>query len=123
MADKPEKQAALTVQQRAGALAAEAQSVLRYGTILIALLAFIFLVARPALRFLASGPAPRATAPGPAASLHRPPAPELQELTPEQQAAEQRRLRSQTVFEQVSENVKRDPAQSTRLLESWIRSE
>lgn len=109
--------------QRVLAIAAEAQSVLRYGTILIALLAFIFLVARPALRFLASGPAPRAAAPGPAASLHRPPAPELQELTPEQQAAEQRRLRSQTVFEQVSENVKRDPAQSTRLLESWIRSE
>ena len=36
---------------------------------------------------------------------------------------EQRKLRAQNVFEQVAENVKRDPAQSTRLLESWIRSE
>ena len=45
------------------------------------------------------------------------------ELTPEHQAAEQRKLHAQNVFEQVSEQVKRDPAQSTRLLESWIRSE
>jgi hypothetical protein len=44
-------------------------------------------------------------------------------LSPEQQEAEERKARAQNVFEQVAENVKRDPMQSTRLLESWIRSE
>jgi flagellar M-ring protein FliF len=49
--------------------------------------------------------------------------PEPKELSAEQQAAEQQKIRAQNVFERVSETVKRDPAQSTRLLESWIRSE
>lgn len=33
------------------------------------------------------------------------------------------RLRAQQVFEQVAEHLKREPAQSTRLLQSWIHSE
>jgi flagellar M-ring protein FliF len=109
--------------ERVLALADQSQSLLRYGTILTALLAFFLFVARPALRSLASAPARRA-APLNAVSPPRiPSAPEPQQLSPEQQAAEQRKIRAQGVFEQVSENVKRDPAQSTRLLESWIRSE
>jgi flagellar M-ring protein FliF len=48
---------------------------------------------------------------------------EVPQLSPEQQEAEERKARAQNVFEQVAENVKRDPIQSTRLLESWIRSE
>ncbi|MGA8109706.1 MAG: hypothetical protein WB974_09740, partial [Acidobacteriaceae bacterium] len=45
------------------------------------------------------------------------------ELTAEQVASEQKKQRAQSVFEQVAETVKREPAQSTRLLESWIRAD
>jgi flagellar M-ring protein FliF len=33
------------------------------------------------------------------------------------------RLRSQAVFEQVTTHVKREPTQSSRLLQSWIHSD
>lgn len=103
--------------------AAEGEDVLRYGTILLAVMAFFLVVAKPALRSLTSIPAARAAIPRAPAEPALASAPESRELSPEQQAAEQRKLRAQTVFEQVSEQVNREPAQSTRLLESWIRSE
>lgn len=101
------------------ALVTESQVLLRYGTILLGMLVFVFLVARPALRSLASAPRPVAAAPAlPGTAVQGP-----REIGPEQQASEKRRVRAQTVFEQVSDTVKRDPVQSTRLLESWIRTE
>ena len=33
------------------------------------------------------------------------------------------RLRAQTIFDQVTSELRREPAQSSRLLESWIHSE
>jgi flagellar M-ring protein FliF len=100
------------------------ESLLRYGTILAAILAFFFFVARPLLRSLASAPARRAAGgAGQAAPLRDQGTAEVPQLSPEQQEAEERKVRAQNVFEQVSQNVKRDPMQSTRLLESWIRSE
>jgi flagellar M-ring protein FliF len=107
-------------------LASRSEVPLRYGTILAALLVFFFFVARPALRALTSRPARRPAAAGAAAvagAVHSVASEPALTLTPEQHAAEQKKLRAQTVFEQVSEHVKREPAQSTRLLESWIRSE
>jgi flagellar M-ring protein FliF len=102
--------------------AAQFQALLRSGTILIALLAFFFLVARPALRFIALPPAAKTTRLPPSpAELHA--AAEPEQLSPEQLEAERHKLRAQNVFEQVAEHVKREPAQSTRLIESWIRSE
>jgi len=103
--------------------AGQAQPLLRYGTILLSMLAFFLLVARPAVRMLALPRVAKTTAahpgsPGPIAA-----APEPLELSPEHEAAQQRKVRAQNVFEQVAEHVRRDPAQSTRLLESWIRSE
>ena len=80
--------------------AARWESLLRYGTILGALLLFLLLVARPVVRALTSAPLPA-----------------------ERQRIEQRKAHAQNVFEQVAESVRSDPAQSTRLLESWIRSE
>jgi flagellar M-ring protein FliF len=103
-------------------MASQSQSLLHYGTIFVAMLFFFVFVARPALRSLAA-PVRRAVPSSAAAPARIASAPALQELTPEQQATEQRKMRAQNVFEQVSENVRRDPAQSTRLLESWIRSE
>lgn len=98
-------------------------SVIRYATILLALLAFFFLVARPALRSLAAGSTPRLRASAADVPAQLAAAPAARELSPEDVAAEQQKLRAQSLFEQVAEHVKREPAQSTRLLESWIRSE
>jgi flagellar M-ring protein FliF len=41
---------------------------------------------------------------------------EMAELDPERQ-------RTQEIFEQVTDHVKREPAQSSRLLQSWIHSD
>jgi flagellar M-ring protein FliF len=112
--------------ERILSMAGQSESLIRYGTILAAMLVFFFFVARPALRSLAS-PATRrpaaAPAGGPPAMTGSQAAELPRNLTPEQHAAEQKKLRAQTVFEQVSDHVKREPAQSTRLLESWIRAE
>ena len=101
-------------------LAGQSTALLRYGSILTALLVFFFFVARPALRMLATTPAPRSAT---AAQSQLPAAAPVREISAEHQAAEQRKQHAQAVFEKVSEHVKREPAQSTRLLESWIRSE
>ncbi len=107
--------------ERALAMAAQSQPLLRYGTILTVLLAFFLFVVRPVLRSLTAVRQSPSSQEAESLRARTEPAPE--ELTPEQQVAEQRKIRAQTVFERVSETVKRDPAQSTRLLESWIRSE
>jgi flagellar M-ring protein FliF len=109
--------------ERVLGMASQSPSLIRYGTILMAMLVFFFFVARPALRALAAGPArARAAAPATAAArLAAEPAPRT--LSPEQHEAEEKKLHAQTIFETVAEHVKREPAQSTRLLESWIRSE
>jgi flagellar M-ring protein FliF len=103
--------------------ATQFEPVLRYGTILIALLAFFVLVARPVVRSLTLTQAPRPPGAGAAHPSQLPLKPESAELRAEHPVADARNLRAQTTFDQVSEQVKRDPAQSTRLLESWIRSE
>lgn len=110
-----------TLPQRIVGWTTQLEGVLRYGTILIGLLAFFLFIARPLVRSLLAAPAARKPAALPAAGSHS--ALEAAELSPEQKVAEQKRLRAQNVFDQVTESVKRDPGQSTRLIESWIRSE
>lgn len=100
---------------------AQSEVLLRYGTILAALLAFFLLIARPVVRSLISAPVSRGRA-GQGVSQLPAPAKAL-EMTAEKQLEEQKKQHVQTVFDQVTERVKRDPGQSTRLLESWIRSE
>jgi flagellar M-ring protein FliF len=36
---------------------------------------------------------------------------------------DQERLRNQEIFEQVTSHLKREPTQSSRLLQSWIHSD
>jgi flagellar M-ring protein FliF len=90
-----------------------------------ALLAGFFLViafgVRPALRHARSGTGPRqavrelpARAEAAEQRVLRPPEPV--ELDPE-------RIRTQEIFEQVSNHLKREPTQSSRLLQSWIHSD
>lgn len=104
------------------ATAARSESLLRYAAILVVALLFVVFVARPAMRALTVA-GPRLTAGKPAASGQVQAGAEAEERPAEQRLIEQHKARAQNLFEQVSENVKRDPAQSTRLLESWIRSE
>jgi flagellar M-ring protein FliF len=42
---------------------------------------------------------------------------------PEASAAEPNRKRTQEIFEEVTAHLKREPAQSSRLLQSWIHSD
>lgn len=97
---------------------AESSPVLvKYGAILIGLLLVIVFGVRPALQ--------RAGAPGKkaarakelaAAAVAPLPAPETPPVDPD-------RLRAQEVFEQVTGQVKKQPAQTSRLLQSWIHSD
>jgi flagellar M-ring protein FliF len=69
---------------------------------------------RPALRHIAGGSAVREEnreLPGPAAAA-------LGDAE-----AEPGRGRSQEIFEQVTAHLRREPTQSSRLLQSWIHSE
>jgi len=102
----------------------------KYGTLLAAVILLILLVIRPALskakvRSVAAGaakslpgamPSPAELAAG---AVPAPPA----LPTAEQAVLDLERARVQRVFEQVTETLKRDPAQSSRLLQSWIHSE
>jgi flagellar M-ring protein FliF len=92
----------------------------KYATILLGLTLLILLAIRPALG--------RARTPAAAqlkgqAALAAPAAEAAALPTTEQAALEAERQRVQRVFDQVTETLKRDPAQSSRLLQSWIHSD
>lgn len=95
---------------------------LKYGTILLALLALLIFVVRPAMA---------AMKPVPVHELNPPPSQpaflesgdEAEPTTPEQLAAEKQKQYMQLVFDHVTDQLKSDPAQSTRLLQSWIHTE
>jgi flagellar M-ring protein FliF len=95
---------------------------IKYAALLTGLLVVVAFGVRPALRHSWLGPVAkgavkelpgRAEAPEPRAL--RPP-PEPAEMDPE-------RIRTQEIFEQVSDHLKREPTQSSRLLQSWIHSD
>jgi flagellar M-ring protein FliF len=100
--------------------AAEGSPVLiKYGALLLCLLVVLVFAVRPAVRHL--GAALAARGPETAASRQLPtaaaPAPHvLPEADPERQ-------REQEVFDQVKALMKREPTQSSRLLQSWIHSD
>ena len=99
-------------------------SLLKYGIILLAMLGLFLVVIRPVMRNLGSlidGDG-GALASGAHDSLPhgetKPP-----QLTIEELAAEKQKQHAQMVFENVAEQLRRDPAQTSRLLQSWIHSE
>lgn len=92
----------------------------KYAVILLALLALLIFVVRPMLRTLRPTAAPAALKAGtPAEALELP----VEPPGPEQIAAERQKQHMQHVFDEVTDHLKREPAQSTRLLQSWIHSE
>ena len=92
---------------------------LKYATVLAGMLLVIVLVVRPAVKHVkrpllaVSEQGPGMLAAGSAAAQP------LAELTP----IELERQRVQRVFDQVAETLKREPGQSSRLLQSWIHSD
>jgi flagellar M-ring protein FliF len=99
----------------------KAQEQVKYLALLMAVLAILLLGVRPAIKRAATLPLEagrgktRELARGEGAEAGALPAPPA-ELDPE-------RLRTQEVFSQVTSQIKREPTQSSRLLQSWIHSE
>jgi flagellar M-ring protein FliF len=93
----------------------------RYTALFLGVMAVLLFGVRPALRSAATllqpagGPRELAAggSPAAAAALAPPGSPE----------AEAERVRTQAIFDQVSEHLKREPTQSSRLLQSWIHSD
>jgi len=95
---------------------------LKYLALLLGVLAVLAFGVRPAIRRAAPAPAasrtgkegPKELAAAPAKAALKPPEPA--ELDPE-------RIRAQQIHEQVTTHLKREPTQSSRLLQSWIHSD
>jgi flagellar M-ring protein FliF len=92
---------------------------LKLGVVLLGMVGLLLFVVRPVMRNLQTAgkalPAPSDAALSPAQAM---PAPD-----PALLAAEKQREEAQAVFESVTERLRREPAQSTRLLQSWIHTE
>ncbi len=91
---------------------------LKYAAFLVAILVVMGFGVRPALRHAASAPSPRAAKPKELAAGAAAPA-----LPAEAAEPDPERARNQEIFEQVTQQLKREPTQSSRLLQSWIHSE
>jgi flagellar M-ring protein FliF len=101
--------------------AEDSPELLKYAALLLGLFVVMVFGVRPALRRAGSAALARApakavrelSAPVKAASL---PASEPAAVDPE-------RIRNQEIYEQVTSHLKREPTQSSRLLQSWIHSD
>ncbi len=101
--------------------AEDSPELLKYAALLLGLLLVVALGVRPALRRAGSAALARVpnkagrelSAPANPASL---PAAEPPQVDPE-------RVRNQEIYEQVTAHLKREPTQSSRLLQSWIHSD
>jgi flagellar M-ring protein FliF len=97
--------------------------VVKYLALLVGLLLVLAFGVRPALR-RARGDAPAKGAKGAAMALTagaQPAQPALR--PPESPEHDPERIRAQEIFEEVTGHLKREPTQSSRLLQSWIHSD
>jgi flagellar M-ring protein FliF len=99
--------------------------VVKYAALLAGLVVVLAFGVRPALRRARSSPARKEAGagaakalPGQAAALEQPALPPLEPSAPDPE-----QLRAQEIYEQVTGHLKQEPAQSSRLLQSWIHSE
>jgi len=116
--DEPSPPPALS--ERLLRTAVDSDGLFKYGAILLAMLALFLFVVIPVTARMKSAFASGA----PGATL----APVLtgvngeMELSTEQLATEKRKQHAQAIFEQVADHLRREPSQSTRLLQSWIHT-
>lgn len=97
-----------------------ASPLLRPAALVLGIVLLVLLVFRPMLKAAASAPVGRALAAGGSAQgvVTETAAEALAKLPP----LERQKLQAQLVFERVGESINREPAQSARLLQSWIHS-
>jgi flagellar M-ring protein FliF len=93
----------------------------KYCALLVGLVLLILLAIRPALG--RAKPPVLAQVKNKPAALAAPAEAQAALPTSEQAALEVEKQRVQRVFDQVTDTLKRDPAQSSRLLQSWIHSD
>jgi flagellar M-ring protein FliF len=111
----------LTMPQQLLKLAGQAPGLLRTATILLAVLAVLVLVVRPVTKKMTAAlllPAPAVKAPASQQALAVREPVELPMV-----AVEIEHQRAQQLFEEVAGRLKNQPAQGSRLLQSWIHSE
>lgn len=102
--------------QRVLETAGSSPLLVKYAALLLGLLLVITLGVRPALGKLSSAPLPKSKNQPKQLPAAAAPPPEPAEVDPD-------RAHTQEVFEQVTNQLKREPTQSSRLLQSWIHSE
>jgi len=121
--DENRPQQPISLPSEALATAENSPVLVKYAALLTGLLVVVAFGLRPALRGVRS--VPREAAKGAPKELpaHMASAaqPALASLEPVEQDPD--RLRTQDIFEQVTGHLKREPTQSSRLLQSWIHSE
>ncbi|MGB0066243.1 MAG: flagellar basal-body MS-ring/collar protein FliF, partial [Terracidiphilus sp.] len=114
-------EAPATLAEQSLRAAESSPNLIKYSALLLGLLAVIAFGLRPAIRragtALASSPRAAHRELPAAAPAQAPLGP------PEPTEADPERLRSQEIFEQVTTHLKREPTQSSRLLQSWIHSD
>jgi flagellar M-ring protein FliF len=98
--------------------AEESPEMIKYAALLAGLVAVLAFGVRPALRQAAGGGAAKESGKEAGREISGAAAAALGE--PE---AEPERTRNQEIFEQVTGHLRREPTQSSRLLQSWIHSE
>ncbi|HUN82922.1 MAG TPA: flagellar basal-body MS-ring/collar protein FliF [Terracidiphilus sp.] len=94
----------------------------KYTALLIGLLVVLTLGVRPVLQMVNSIPA-LGNGAARSGELPRQQAAQAALSPPEPTTPDPERIKAQEIFEQVSGHMKREPAQSSRLLQSWIHSE
>ncbi len=103
--------------------AEDSPNLIKYGALLVGLVVVVAFGLRPAIRRAGAA----VTTAGSARPMRRElpaGAPAQTPLSPPEPAEmDPERLRSQEIFAQVSEHLKREPTQSSRLLQSWIHSD
>jgi flagellar M-ring protein FliF len=109
-----------TLQGQVLATAENSPLVLKYLAVLMGILLVTAFGVRPALRRARPAPPPKAAKELPLGSTSALP-PVLN--PPEPAVVDPERARTQEIFDQVSDHLKREPAQSSRLLQSWIHSD
>ena len=107
-----------TMVSRVRSAAENSPVLVKYAMLLLAVLLVMGLGVRPALARVSALPAAKAGKELPSSATAR------QALAPAETAAgDEERGKTQEIFEQVQNQLKREPAQSSRLLQSWIHSE
>jgi flagellar M-ring protein FliF len=124
--DDNRSQPPVTLTEQGLRTAEDSPDLVKYAALLLGLLVVVAFVLRPAIRHAgaalatldASKDARRKLPANSEAAYAQTPL-----SAPAPPEMKQERLRSQEIFDQVSDHVKREPTQSSRLLQSWIHSD